>query len=96
MANYNIPDPASLEEIALRAQRLRNLLGMSVSEVASQGNVSEEDVKNLEQGSELSFKSALAIHKVLSAGNLEHLFDHPKFRSISEVKNFESRRLSER
>lgn len=96
MANYDIPDSASLEEIALRAQRLRNLLGMSVSEVASQGNVSEEDVRNLEQGTDVSFKSALAIHRVLSASNLEHLFDRPKFRSIGEVENFERRRLSKR
>jgi|GEM_PF-2521702 len=97
MANYTIPEPGCPSEIGARARRLRNLLGMTVSEVAQQAHVEDHHVNCLEDGLAVSLSAALAIHQVLSAERLdEALFTRPRLRTIDEVENFEKRRLASR
>ncbi|HEV7314058.1 hypothetical protein [Sphingopyxis sp.] len=97
MVSYSIPLPSDPTEIGKRAQRLRSLLGMSVSDVASEAGVNDGDVIRLEQGSDVSLVAALAIHRVLS-GELvsEVMFTRPRLKTIDEVEAFEARRLANR
>ncbi len=97
MVSYSIPAPSDPTEIGKRAQRLRSLLGMSVSDVASEAGVNDSDVIGLEKGSDVSLVAALAIHRVLSGERVaEEMFVRPKFKTIDEVVSYEARRLANR
>ena len=93
MVNYGIAAPSDPVEIGKRARRLRNLIGMSVSDVAREARVNDGDVISLEQGLDVALAAALAIHHVLSGeGVAEEMFIRPKFKNIDEVVAYEERR----
>lgn len=97
MVSYSILAPSDPTEIGKRARRLRSLLGMSVSDVASEAGVNDGDVISLEQGSNVSLVAALAIHRVLSGEIIsEAMFTRPRLKTIDEVEAFEARRLANR
>jgi transcriptional regulator with XRE-family HTH domain len=94
MNSYFIPDTDSAQAIGERAERLRRLLGYNLEEVAAKASVAVEHVSALEKGEDIPLSSAIALHKVLSTGDLgEVFFSSPKFSTIEDVKAFERRRL---
>jgi len=97
MIEYAIPEPGSLKDIGRRAQRLRDLLGMTIDQVAAEARVEACDVTNLEQSADVALGAVLAIHRVLSGDGVgDMLFIRPRLRSIDEVEAFEKRRLASR
>ena len=97
VTDYIVPDLGDKMEIGLRARRLRDLLGMTAGQVASEARVEEHDVIALEQCMDVSLQAALAIHGVLSTQGVgDTLFTRPRLRTIDEVHAFESRRLDSR
>lgn len=94
MTDYSLPAPESIAEIGRRAGRLRDLLGMTVEQVAAQASIPTAEVRALEEGGAVRLDAALAIHDVLSADAAgANLFTRPRFSSIDEVEAFERRRL---
>lgn len=96
MMDYSLPAPESVAEIGRRARRLRDLLGMTVEQVAAEASVATGEVFALEAGEAVRFDAALAIHNVLSTDAAgAALFTRPRLRSIDEVEDFERRRLGQ-
>ncbi|MEN2746062.1 helix-turn-helix transcriptional regulator [Sphingomonas sp. T9W2] len=94
MMDYSLPAPESVVEIGHRAKRLRELLGMTLEQVAARAFVAREEVLALESGGGVRLDAALAIHDVLSVNGVgANLFTRPRLRSIDEVEAFEHRRL---
>lgn len=94
MTDYSLPAPESIGEIGRRAERLRDLMGMTVEQLAAEASVAEEDVQALEAGAAVRLDAVLAIHAVLSSDVIgASLFTRPKFWSIDDVVAFEQRRL---
>lgn len=94
MSIYFIPETDSLEAMASRAKRLRELLGYDLEGMALKAGVPVADAIALENGEDIPLSSAIALHKSLSMGDLgEVFFSSPKFNTIEEVKAFERRRL---
>ena len=94
MTEYDIPSPEDPAAIGTRAKMIRDLVGLTVSQLAAQAGVSDHDVEALESGSSVSLAAALAIHRVLSGeGSAAALFARPKLRNIDEVEAFEKLRL---
>lgn len=97
MTDYAIPGPEDLNAIGLRALRLRDLLGMTVGQLATEARVAEHDVEALENGANVSLAAALAVHRVLSGDEVGGtLFTRPRLRSIDDVEAVERRRLASR
>lgn len=97
LTDYSIPETDDRNAIGSRARRLRDLLGMTFGQLASEAKVAESDVEALENGDDVSLAAVLAIHCVLSGeGAGDALFVRPRLQSIDEVEAFEKRRLGGR
>ncbi len=97
MINYSLQKPGSPVEIGKRAKRIRLLLGMTIDQAADAAGVSPNELSAMEAGEDVSLAAALAIHAVLSTGEVgEALFTRPRLRNIEEVVEFERRRLTNR
>ena len=95
MNDYSLAESDSVEEIGRRAKRLRQLMGMTLEQVASKAGVNKREVEELEKGHTTSLAATLAIHRILSSETVgETLFTRPRFSSIDEVEAFEQRRLA--
>jgi transcriptional regulator with XRE-family HTH domain len=95
MNDYSLAESDSVEEIGRRAKRLRQLMGMTLEQVASKAGVDECEVEALENGNTTSLAATLDIHRILSSETVgETLFTHPRFSSIDEVVALEQRRLA--
>lgn len=94
MAEYYLAGRGSCTEIGLRAKRLRQLLGLTIEEVAIKAGVEKKEVENLENGAITSLSAALEVHQILSSEKVgETLFTRPRLTNIDEVEAFEQRRI---
>ena len=97
MTDYSIPDLDDPKAIGSRARRLRDLLGMTIDQLANKAKVAASEVEALERDGNVTLSTALAIHKVLSgASNAETLFTRPRLRNLDEAEAFEKRRQANR
>lgn len=95
MRDYTLPNAGDPREIGRRARRIRELLGLTADEVARRAEVHSRDVSALEDGADLGFAAAIAIHRVLSVDAIEEeMFKVPRFRNLDEAEAFENRRLA--
>lgn len=90
-----LPAPTTAPELGRRAARLREYLGLSVSEVAARAEVEEDEIARFERTGEGTVALLLALaNEISSGGELDRILNLPQFSSIDEVVAWERTRIA--